>query len=437
VIFGEIEYLLIENFKSKSKVSLSNKQNSPSTMPITTKDVILFFISSVLVSTETSEIKPLAKDERQRSRSTSSSDRDNSLDEAGSDSIELREEGAPLQMLNSRWTFWFQNSENVKKCANKEDYLKELKRGGTFHTIPNFWKSWNECLSLCNFRNDGDVTYHLFKTGIKPLYEDPQNINGGKWIVVLPRSTPMEILVKHWISLMLSLLINEWALENEICGAALSIRPWGNMFTIWNKNAKSKTEIELIGEKLREQFELEDIKYQRHQTKLRRITTYTRSRSDSRSNSDHSGSEEEREGSGRTSPVSVPDMKDLSISKHVDIAPEVGKSLPVTQPMPLNVVKPKEKEQVLPSVEMKKEESIVLKVEIAVQNEESVNKRRRRKKHGKKSASNTSSEDEKVMEVDVKTTTLKKPEPIPVLATIGFGLFVAASVATGLLRFVY
>jgi translation initiation factor 4E len=412
-------------------------------MALTTKDVILFFISSVLVSAETStsEPKPCGKNENRRSRSTSRED--SLVDEvAGTDDIELREGGAPLQMLNSRWTFWFQHSENMKKCTNKEDYLKELKRGGTFHTIPNFWKSWNECLNLCNLRSDGDVSYHLFKTGIKPLYEDQQNINGGKWIVVLPRGTPMEIVVKHWVSLMLSLLINEWSLEHEICGAVLSIRPWGNMFTIWNKNAKNKTEIELIGEKLRDQFGIEDIKYQRHQNKLRKFTTASRSRSDSRYNSDNSSSEEERDTSGRISPDSIPDLKDdTSTPTKVETASEVGKSLPVIQPMPLNAEKTQEKEEpMIPAPEVKSEEPIVpapvvpvVNISLEFQNEESVNKRRRRKRHGKKSSAN-SSEDEKV---ETKALVVRKPEQIPVLVRIGFGIFVAASVAAGLLRFVY
>lgn len=418
-------------------------------MPVTTRDVILFFISSVLVSTEGSTPTPkTGKEYRQRNRSTSSSSEreDPRVDEqAGSDETELREVGAPVQMLNSRWTFWFQNSDNVKKCANKEDYLKELKRGGTFHTIPDFWKSWNECLDLCNLRSDGDVSYHLFKTGVKPLYEDPQNINGGKWIVVTPRNAPLEFVVKQWVSLMLSLLINEWALENEICGAVLSIRPWGNMFTIWNKNAKHTNEIELIGAKLREHFGLDDIKYQRHQTKLRKITSRSR-RDDSRSNSDASSSEEERDGSGRNSPVMQQDAKDeindLS-PRNEETSVEVGKSLPVTQPLPLKPQDLKKEEQIAPVVEeAKKVPIVIIKADeiTTVQNEENLNKRRRRKKHLKKNgySSTSSSEDEKVSPIDAKAElNPNKPEEIPIMARIGFGVFVAASVATGLLRFMY
>lgn len=47
--------------------------------------------------------------------------------------------------------------------------------------------------------------YHLFKDGIKPTWEDPQNKNGGKWMVRLK---------KGFLILMLTILTT---ILNLIC----------------------------------------------------------------------------------------------------------------------------------------------------------------------------------------------------------------------------
>ena len=35
--------------------------------------------------------------------------------------------------------------------------------------------------------------YHIFKEGIKPMWEDPQNKDGGKWLLSLNKSRRQEI----------------------------------------------------------------------------------------------------------------------------------------------------------------------------------------------------------------------------------------------------
>ena len=40
---------------------------------------------------------------------------------------------------------------------------------------------------------------HLFKDGIKPAWEDPQNEKGGSWTYALPKGAPGEQLDKIWL----------------------------------------------------------------------------------------------------------------------------------------------------------------------------------------------------------------------------------------------
>jgi len=158
--------------------------------------------------------------------------------------------------------------ERAPKYLKKEDYLKELKRAGTFQTVSSFWKCWMEVQQICNVNSP--INYHLFKEPIKPIWEDSNNIKGGKWVVVMPSSTTQEQSIKLWISLMVTVLFGDWGLESEINGVVLSVRSWGNMFCVWSRTAKDKHLIHYVSEKLKELFGVETVKFQRHQSNVRR-----------------------------------------------------------------------------------------------------------------------------------------------------------------------
>jgi len=173
-------------------------------------------------------------------------------------------------LLKHRWTLYYEKKSKSKvgKGLTKMDYLKELQRVGTFQTIKDFWSTWNQLLEECNTREAAN--YHFFKDDIKPVWEDPKNVKGGKWVIALPTGASEEETIKLWMSLILALLMGEWGVESEINGVVLQARPWGNMFSIWNRNANDKQLIDTVGTKLRELFKVDHVKYQRHQATIRK-----------------------------------------------------------------------------------------------------------------------------------------------------------------------
>jgi len=52
--------------------------------------------------------------------------------------------------------------------------------------------------------------------------------------------------------------------EDEICGAQLSIRPTGLMFSVWNKNCNAKEQISFLTERLQEILQVEQLSYASH-----------------------------------------------------------------------------------------------------------------------------------------------------------------------------
>jgi len=229
------------------------------------KDILLFFLSCVIFESQTSDVKE--KEERKIIEDGAGID---DADHMRSSNIQKQQ---PQQQLEHKWTLWYERKSHGKanKGLKKDDYLKEVKKAGSFQTIPAFWKCWSNLQELRTVPIAGQAAnYHLFKDNIKPLWEDPKNIKGGKWTFVLPSNTAHSEIMKNWMSLMLTLLLGDLGCESEINGAVLSVRTWGSMFSIWNRNASDRILIENVSLKLKDLFSVDSVKYQRHQITMRR-----------------------------------------------------------------------------------------------------------------------------------------------------------------------
>jgi len=381
-------------------------------------------------------------------------------EEAGAETIDSIE-ALPTNLFNSKWTLWYDS--HLKKGLHADEYLKSVKQAGTFQNLPTFWSCWNEALQLCNLGDGSDVNYHLFKQGIKPIWEDPKNNKGGKFVIITPRSNSLETTVKQWVSLMLTILLGEWGLEDEICGAVLSVRSWGNVFSIWNRNARNKDKISTLGLRLKEMFEMEHVKYQRHQSKMD-DNRKKRYHSDDSGSSDHSSSESEQEKPRMRKNSRVTDstrnfLRDLIAETKIPIAPpntpgwvpSVSVALPVT---PQNEDIPLEEPQLMIEEIQKVEETLIEETPKVQEAEEALheapkklaeesgsdseakNKRRRKKRNDKRKL---------IPQVEAKTTTaipdrrivVRKAEGMPTFVSYGLIALVVTTVATTLFRWVF
>jgi translation initiation factor 4E len=51
------------------------------------------------------------------------------------------------------------------------------------------------------------LDFYLFKEGIKPLWEDPSNIKGGKWVLNLEKRRRGPENDKFWLELVISFIL--------------------------------------------------------------------------------------------------------------------------------------------------------------------------------------------------------------------------------------
>lgn len=99
-----------------------------------------------------------------------------------------------------------------------QDYSKSLHFVGRCASVEQFWSLYCHLVrpsSLKPFRE-----LHLFKSGIKPMWEDPCNAKGGKWVIRLRKNR----IDRAWENACMAMLGEQFLVGPEICGIVLSTR---------------------------------------------------------------------------------------------------------------------------------------------------------------------------------------------------------------------
>ena len=86
-------------------------------------------------------------------------------------------------LLHQRWTFWY-GLKDAKSTA--QNWGMSLKKLMEFQSIEQFFGLYNNIARPSALPIGSD--YHLFKYGVKPEWEDPENRDGGQWVFELVRS---------------------------------------------------------------------------------------------------------------------------------------------------------------------------------------------------------------------------------------------------------
>lgn len=74
--------------------------------------------------------------------------------------------------------------------------------------------------------------YHIFKKGIRPVWEDEANKRGGKWIIRLKKG----VADRYWEDLLLAIVGDQFAeAGDEVCGTVLSVRSGEDVLSIWTR----------------------------------------------------------------------------------------------------------------------------------------------------------------------------------------------------------
>eukprot|EP00612_Vaucheria_litorea_P005117 CAMPEP_0171461548 /NCGR_PEP_ID=MMETSP0945-20130129/5951_1 /TAXON_ID=109269 /ORGANISM="Vaucheria litorea, Strain CCMP2940" /LENGTH=139 /DNA_ID=CAMNT_0011987915 /DNA_START=444 /DNA_END=863 /DNA_ORIENTATION=+ len=120
--------------------------------------------------------------------------------------------------------------------------------------------------------------YSIFKDGIKPMWEDENNVLGGKWVITINKPDKKN-LDEWWLHAILASIggILEHDNSDEICGLVMSSRKAHDRIALWTRTAASMELQHAIGTKLRGALKLPkkcQITYQTHDSALASGSSY-------------------------------------------------------------------------------------------------------------------------------------------------------------------
>lgn len=175
------------------------------------------------------------------------------------------EDVSKLTQIQNKYTFWFRGGTASAAKTAVINYQESIRKIGSFQTVEHFWRIYDHLKRPNEFRVTTE--YHLFKEGITPTWEDPQNKLGGKWMVRLKKG----IASRYWEDVVLAVIGEQFDVGPEICGAVISVRNNEDIISIWNKTADNAEAVNKIRDQLRRIWKLPSIipiEYKRHQDSL-------------------------------------------------------------------------------------------------------------------------------------------------------------------------
>ncbi|KAK8122023.1 hypothetical protein PG984_010693 [Apiospora sp. TS-2023a] len=132
--------------------------------------------------------------------------------------------------LQNKWTLWF-TKPSSGKGDNWNDLLKEVI---TFNSVEEFWGIYNNIAPVSDLALKSD--YHLFKEGVRPEWEDPQNKHGGKWSYSFKDKRNCDIN-DIWLHTMLAAIGEtlEEEEDGEVMGVVVNVRKAFFRIGVWTR----------------------------------------------------------------------------------------------------------------------------------------------------------------------------------------------------------
>jgi hypothetical protein len=127
------------------------------------------------------------------------------------------------------WILYYH--ETCEKKWTKESYINVCE----FNSVEEFWKFFNNF----NFLHNGMLFF--MRKNIFPLWEEPENINGGSWSIKIPKQDASDL----WLELMLGLIGEYLTNENmdDINGISITPKPKASIIKIWHGQSRKRDKI--------------------------------------------------------------------------------------------------------------------------------------------------------------------------------------------------
>ncbi|XP_075588069.1 eukaryotic translation initiation factor 4E type 2 [Dermatophagoides farinae] len=171
--------------------------------------------------------------------------------------------------LQHQYDVWFRGVNRGKAMPNSQNYDQNLKIVATFDTIQSFWSVYTHLVRPNELTGHSDL--HVFKSGIKPLWEDEANKDGGMWKLRLRKGI---YIFNHHEIFTLS-LGEQFMVDDEICGIVVACRYYEDYICVWNRSGNDQEIKARIRDTLKRVLNLPTniiLEYKLHSDALKKIT---------------------------------------------------------------------------------------------------------------------------------------------------------------------
>ncbi|XP_076453853.1 eukaryotic translation initiation factor 4E type 2-like isoform X2 [Babylonia areolata] len=168
--------------------------------------------------------------------------------------------------LQYNYSLWFS-----RRSPKTTTYNQSLQFVFSFASVEQFWTMYAHLVRPSELTGHAD--YHLFKEGIRPMWEDEANRQGGKWIIRLRKG----LASRCWENLILAIMGEQFMVGEEICGAVVSIRFQDDVLALWNRTASDQATTTRIRDTLKRVLNLPAntiMEYKTHNDSLKDNTSF-------------------------------------------------------------------------------------------------------------------------------------------------------------------
>lgn len=186
--------------------------------------------------------------------------------------------------LNDSWALWYDYQE--KKYNSNLNWSDNLKLLGEMEDVETFWGIQKEIGNAQELQISSNL--HFFRKGIKPMWEDPKNMNGGKWVLEIHSDQQIQSVWTNTLLFCISeacLLkkkpkageklnvtedVIDRKMEGAVCGAVFSPRKHYFRISMWTNCKDSRAKI--IGQMWQEFLDLQEpikISFRAHESSIK------------------------------------------------------------------------------------------------------------------------------------------------------------------------
>lgn len=138
-------------------------------------------------------------------------------------------EGSSRHPLSSAYCIWFMHRSAGQKM---DDYENATKLIATFASVEEFFVAYSRLQRPQEIEHVSD--FHLFRKGVRPVWEDPANVRGGKWILRLRKG----LASRYWQELLFASIGGEFEhAQDDVTGIVVSVRASEDILSVWNSTS--------------------------------------------------------------------------------------------------------------------------------------------------------------------------------------------------------